>query len=215
MRAIHVAPAFALVVASLVVAAFAACGGSSQAPVGGNASSGGSSSGATSSGSSSGSSSGASSGGSSSGTGSSGAGSSGGSSSGSGVPEGGLPVTPGQIECGSAGACATASNTCCIATDGGTSCISGATASCPTDSASLHCLEAADCASGQVCCGTYDLNAGTASTSCQTGPCGTVQFCRTSGECDNAQPCTPQSCAGQQLELCGVFSLGGYSCTAD
>jgi hypothetical protein len=132
------------------------------------------------------------------------------------IPDGGLPVTPNQIACGSTPDCDTQTSTCCISLDGGEECISGATASCPAQSASLHCLEAADCPANQVCCGTFSLTAETAASACQVGPCAEVQFCRTNGECENNQPCVPQTCEGQNLELCGLFSVPPYvTCTAN
>ncbi len=132
------------------------------------------------------------------------------------IPDGGLPVTPNQFACGSTPDCNSTTSTCCIAVDAGETCIPGASATCPAQSASLHCVEAADCPGGQVCCGTVSLSSQTASTACQVGPCGTVQFCRTNGECENNQPCVPQTCQGQNLELCGLFSVPPYvTCTAN
>jgi len=132
------------------------------------------------------------------------------------IPDGGLPVTPNQIACGATADCNNTTNTCCIQLDGGAQCIDGADASCPSDTATIHCLEAADCPGGQVCCGSYSATALTATSACQVGPCSTVQFCRTNGECENHQSCVPQTCDGEKLELCGLFSLGTFvQCTAD
>ncbi|MGO8996915.1 MAG: hypothetical protein ACLQVI_26675 [Polyangiaceae bacterium] len=136
-----------------------------------------------------------------------------------------LPGAPGTIECGQID-CAVTSNTCCANTDGGTSCVAGTTTTCPQGT--LHCAQAADCPSGQLCCATFKDTGGTVSaqTSCQTGPCGTdtqlipgAQLCATgTTECPSGSPCTKQSCEGETLQLCGLFTYSGVvnvTCTAE
>jgi hypothetical protein len=118
-----------------------------------------------------------------------------------GVPEGGAAVTPHTVACGAA-SCDTQRETCCALADGGGGCVAGSTATCPTGSAALHCTEAADCDPGSICCGNIDFQSGTPSTGCAT-TCSTFQFCGTSAECTNGEPCAVQSCFGRVVEMCG------------
>ncbi len=136
-----------------------------------------------------------------------------GSSTGSGDPDSGYVVR----KCG-AQPCDLRSNTCCLPVDGGIDasyCVGGSTTSCGSQTATYHCLGTVDCpASGNLCCGTYDLNAKTAATVCQTAACSTVQFCMTDGECQGTS-CVAQSCMGvSPLHLCGLQSQAPFSCTA-
>ena len=120
------------------------------------------------------------------------------------IPDGGVPVTPGQVECGGQ-TCNLQTNTCCALPDGGGTCPTGTT--CPSGTATIHCAEKADCTGSDVCCGTLNP-AGSADTKCGKGPCApeplTVQFCRTNSECENGKPCVVQVCQGVTLELCGL-----------
>jgi hypothetical protein len=119
------------------------------------------------------------------------------------TPDGGAPVTPHTVACGSI-TCDTQTSTCCAPLDGGTaSCANGASAQCPSGSASLHCAEAADCTGGNVCCGSIDFQTQAASTQCAAACAGGFQFCGTSGECKNGQPCVVQTCLGQKVQICG------------
>jgi hypothetical protein len=111
--------------------------------------------------------------------------------------------------------CDLRTNTCCLPTDGGVSgaeCKPGASAMCSAGTATFHCQQMSDCAKGDVCCGVYDLSAGTAQTQCQSGSCQIAQFCKTNAECRNGQSCTEQLCQGQaMLQLCGVQAALGCS----
>jgi len=111
--------------------------------------------------------------------------------------------------------CDLRTNTCCVPTDGGVSgaqCKPGTSAACSAGTATFHCQQMSDCANGDVCCGVYDLLAGTAQTQCQSGSCQIAQVCKTNGECRNGQPCTEQLCQGQAtLQLCGVQAALGCS----
>jgi len=112
--------------------------------------------------------------------------------------------------------CDPLSMTCCVPADGGTDaayCIDGTTGSCGPGVATFHCGGVADCKSGNVCCGIYDLAAQTAATVCQAAPCAIAQFCRTDAECRNAMPCIAQSCAGGAIvRICGLQSGPPYNC---
>lgn len=139
------------------------------------------------------------------------------------IPDGGEPVTPGTVQCG-ATSCTVASNTCCFEADAAATCTPGANATCSSTAATLHCLEAADCTGAQVCCGSFNIATGAATTTCKTAPCDLgpggftgAQFCRTNGECPAGERCIVQECsaggsAKQTLELCGKTAHAG--CTA-
>ena len=222
MRTIHTTLACGLLVLAAAPVALTHCSGStasspkSDAGKGGSSSGfssgGGNSSGGSSSGSSGddggGSSSGASSSGGQGGDGgnqntdggSSGGGDGGGSSSGGSttpVPEGGMPSDPGVVPCGSA-TCSAASQKCCATADAGT--CTALNSGCPTGSTSHECKEAADCASGNVCCTVY--NYGSYPYTCNLGGCptGDYQVCRTDAECGSpeagagSQKCVVQTC---------------------
>ena len=81
---------------------------------------------------------------------------------------GGLPVTPGELQCG-ASICSAPSQQCCAQLDGGGSCAES-DASCPLGTGTLKCLESADCAFGTVCCATLGLTGTTAQCS-SNGSC--------------------------------------------
>ena len=100
--------------------------------------------------------------------------------------------------------------------DGGAAwCLSGTTANCGTNAATLHCAGASDCSSGNVCCGNYDLNALTAQTFCQKPSCPVAQFCETDTECPTGVRCTPQTCGKVMLYMCGLMSKAPYNCVAN
>jgi len=109
--------------------------------------------------------------------------------------------------------------TCCLPGDAGALdaayCVGGTQTACGANIVTYHCLGAADCPiSGNVCCGVYDLNAQTAGTQCQTGPCQIAQFCMGDPECSGVK-CTAQSCQGiSPLYMCGLQSAAPYNCTA-
>ena len=123
--------------------------------------------------------------------------------------EGGLACDPGHVTCGTT-PCDVATQFCCI-TDG------GAKQTCDTDppdsgkpppatcttGSKAFCDEAADCPSGQLCCGFVGAGGGFATTcaaSCGTG----IQFCRGSAECTSGS-CVVQQCRGENVETCGSF----------
>ena len=121
--------------------------------------------------------------------------------------------------CGST-PCNLRSKTCCLPADGGLDasyCVGGNTTACGTNTATYHCLSAPDCpTSGNVCCGTYDLSASTATTVCQQSDCPGVQFCTVDSECRGNVKCVSQSCLGvSPLYLCGLQSQAPYSCKAN
>jgi hypothetical protein len=202
-----------IVVGALASPALPSCGNSPSGPGGFSDDTSSGSSGSNSSGggdSAAGSSSGSS--------GSSGAssGSSGSSSSGSssGSPDAGTShYVP---TCGTP--CDLRSETCCLPADGGADaayCLNGNSVSCGTGVGTFHCGGVADCASGEVCCGVYDLTALTAGTVCQRPNCALAQFCETNAECPNGVKCTAQSCMyGANVHLCGLKNGPPYNCVA-
>jgi hypothetical protein len=121
-----------------------------------------------------------------------------------------LPNGPGSVTCG-ADTCELDASTCCANTDGGASCAAGTTATCPQ--ATIHCAEAADCPSGQLCCGVVDITNQSLQASCSTKACLTdkdtppgAQLCAMgTSECPAGNPCTKQSCQGETVQLCGLF----------
>jgi hypothetical protein len=220
---------------SAVPLAFAHCGGTSAAPPKGNdagsntisgSGSGGSSGSGNSSGSSSGSSSGGSSGGVSPDDGS--ASSSGGSAdagdSGGGPPscvsvDGGAQCSdPLRLPCGGS-TCNTSTDYCCVenADAGGTQTCVAPNGSCSPPAAMIGCKEAADCASGAVCCGNFPRTGVQGTTSCMASCTAmqNVQICRTDDECGAKsdagalKKCVLQTCGSLTLQLCAVASFGG------
>jgi len=134
-----------------------------------------------------------------------------------------LPGDAGEVQCGAI-ACDVSANTCCAFTDGGTSCISGATATCPQ--AAVHCAQTADCTGSQVCCGVVNITNVSLVASCSAGPCNTdqdtppgAQLCASDADCTSGVKCTKQSCQGETLQLCGLFDyanpLVSVKCTAE
>ena len=114
-------------------------------------------------------------------------------------PAGGLPCDPKSIFCNGAG-CDTTSHYCCAKSATAQSCVADGT-KCADNS--LHCDEAADCASGQICCFVAkSISAGdtVCATSCSGGAF-SVQLCRTNGECGSGK-CLVQTCSGAQIQAC-------------
>ena len=127
--------------------------------------------------------------------------------------EGGLACDPGHVTCGTT-SCDLAKQFCCI--DDG-----GASLTCdddPPDSGGgpppppppngctgtkATCDEAADCPSGQICCGFVGIGGGFA-TACETSCGNGLQFCRGSAECVKGD-CVVQTCQGETVETCGSF----------
>ena len=125
--------------------------------------------------------------------------------------DGGLACDGLHIACGN-NLCDAGAQVCCI-NDGGTK--ETCTVAPVTDSGkppppnactgtSMTCDEAADCPSGQICCG-FVGSAGGFATKCQTS-CGTgLQFCHGSAECLTGE-CTVQTqCHGVTIETCSAF----------
>ena len=131
--------------------------------------------------------------------------------------------TPTVIACGS-GTCNLKTSTCCLGEDAkgnptGTCMAHGG--KCPFLTAAFNCGGAADCPSGQVCCGEADQTQGSAETVCaSTCPTmsssstqGQAQVCRGNAECQNKLSCIPQTCLGTaNLDLCGLTSAAPFSC---
>lgn len=121
--------------------------------------------------------------------------------------DGGLSCDPGKVTCGNA-SCDLAKQFCCIDD-------AGAKQTCdnyPPDSGppppngcngtKVDCDEAADCPSGQVCCGFVGAGGGF-TTSCHQGGCGTgIQMCRSTNECAS---CLVQTCRGVTMETCSAL----------
>lgn len=128
------------------------------------------------------------------------------------------PVTPynmpGMVFCYDAPACSTSSAmaVCCDAAgaDGGFSdtCVANANACAGTGSRTYACGQAADCTTGQVCCGTtktsssgkLELTGTNCAASCATGQ---TQLCVTAGECSTSgATCAGQDASGRDVGLC-------------
>jgi hypothetical protein len=131
-------------------------------------------------------------------------------------------------QCGlDAGLCDLHSNTCCLTTTLGGTCLPGANASCPSTQATVHCLQSDECPCGMSCCGDIITILGEVKSKCvpltqgqscpyvpwtstQVG----VQLCKTDAECMNGQPCIHQMCIdGAILSMCGLQSAMPLNCT--
>jgi len=128
-------------------------------------------------------------------------------------PEGGLACTPHSVACGSS-PCTTPTDVCCATsfTAGVPTGTCTATATGCGINTEVACEEAADCASGQVCCQTVAAITNNLTATCQTSCIGSYQICRSTTECTTGQ-CTPQSCgigATYDIEACGLQT----GCTA-
>jgi hypothetical protein len=116
--------------------------------------------------------------------------------------------------------------------------------SCTSQEAQFKCLQASDCASGQVCCGVANNSAGAASAGSQCedigsgGHCspvadagaqstmGSAQLCQTDAECVNHMQCVWQVCTipttvdgvsvtlMPNLTMCGIQSAAPFDCSA-
>jgi hypothetical protein len=108
---------------------------------------------------------------------------------------------------------------------------------CPhANSAALMCGGAADCPTGQKCCGSADSNTKIAQTTCQTlttsGTCpgsntttsGFAQVCKTTSECGGGMRCILQTCnvggntpapLQPQLSMCGLQAQAPFDCAAN
>jgi hypothetical protein len=117
-------------------------------------------------------------------------------------------------KCSDPNACDPHACTVCVPSDGGLDaaiCVEGATATCGKNEAVFHCASQMDCASGESCCGSYDLTGDTVTTSCHPGSCpaalplctsGSVcQLCKTAAECSSGT-CVEQSCNGSSVRFC-------------
>ncbi len=121
--------------------------------------------------------------------------------------DGGLACDPGKVTCGNT-SCDLTKQFCCI-DDAGTkqTCDNYPPDTGPPppngcNGTKVDCDEAADCPSGQVCCGFVGAGGGFA-TSCRQGGCGTgIQMCRSTNECAS---CVVQTCRGVTMETCGAL----------
>ena len=117
---------------------------------------------------------------------------------------------PGKIFCYGSLTCSSPMQVCCdlrVSADGGssfmTSCAANA-AACPTGAATYECGQAADCGSGQVCCGTQGTSGkGLKSTQCAAS-CGTgqIQLCVTKTECKTGTMCVGADLSGRDVGVC-------------
>jgi hypothetical protein len=159
--------------------------------------------------------------------------SSGGSDSGADGPTACDPYTPPM--CGTV-PCDLRSNTCCVQFDLTARCLAGNNATCNSNEATVHCLQACECGGSDVCCGQVNEILGAATSSCNaisslaSGPSGALecppypatsevvgaQLCKTDAECENGAPCVAQTCMfGAMLTMCGVQNQSGFTCTAN
>ena len=113
--------------------------------------------------------------------------------------------------------------TVCVPQNGGLDaavCMSGTDIKCGGNAATFHCASSDDCDTGEVCCGSFDLNASTLTTACAKGKCpaafplcttGTqCQLCKHDDECGGGT-CTDQVCNGNEVHFCAQNAL----CTAN
>ena len=150
------------------------------------------------------------------------------------VPSTAILDDAGGIVCGG-GSCDLTMNTCCVAADATSMCVSGHSG-CKgfggniLGAAQFECDQITDCPSGQVCCGY--LNSTSAGAKCQdvsgngnkctpapTGMMGSVQFCQKTCECKDGSACIAQSCATApgvppaKLTMCGLQSESPFNCS--
>jgi hypothetical protein len=131
-------------------------------------------------------------------------------------------------QCGVDGSlCDLHSNTCCLNTSLVGTCLPGACASCPSNQATVHCLQAGECTGGASCCGDVIRILGEVKSHCVPLVAGQscpyvpwtstqlgVQLCKTDTECKNGQPCIHQMCQyGAVLDMCGVQDAGPLNCS--
>lgn len=125
-----------------------------------------------------------------------------------------------------AGPCDLRSNTCCSTSALIGTCLPCANAKCPTDQATIHCLQSLECGPGLSCCGDILTLFGEVKSSCKSVPDGGtcpyvpwtatqigVQLCKSDAECKNGQPCVHQTCTmGAVLDMCGLQSAAPLNC---
>jgi hypothetical protein len=143
--------------------------------------------------------------------------------------EGSVPYT--APSCNGTDPCDLRSNTCCLGYGAsglvGT-CTGGSNATCPTNEATVHCVQAVECGGGLVCCGDIITLLGQVQSTCQAIPQGSycpfaddasvsqigVQLCKTDAECTTGEPCVHQTCIyGAVLDMCGLQSGSPLNCT--
>lgn len=123
--------------------------------------------------------------------------------------DGGLPCDGLHVACGNL-QCDAGTQVCCI-NDGGTkeTCTpvqqdGGKPPPNVCTATKMACDEAADCPSGQICCGFVGSGGGF-NTACQAS-CGTgLQFCHGSAECSSGSCTVMPNCHGVTIETCGSF----------
>jgi hypothetical protein len=131
--------------------------------------------------------------------------------------------------CGS-GPCDLRTHTCCITLSLTATCVAGTGASaCPSNQASVHCLQSCECGGTKSCCGVENTLIGAVTAECQEVPNGgfcsphpqtsteaSAQFCKTDAECKNGQACIAQTCEfGAMFNICGVQSQAPFDCKAN
>jgi hypothetical protein len=132
--------------------------------------------------------------------------------------------------CNGTATCDLRTHTCCLANSAsglvGT-CVDGTCMDCPSNEATVHCLQSAECPTGLSCCGDIITILGQVKSSCVNVPQGGscpyvpatlaqvgVQLCKTDAECMNGQPCVHQTCIyGAILDMCGLQSGAPLNCT--
>jgi hypothetical protein len=132
-------------------------------------------------------------------------------------------------DCGSE-KCDLRTHTCCVSVSLQTMCVPGTGSdACPSNQASVHCLDSCECPAGKVCCGVENTLIGAVYSECQAVPnpgyCSpypqtsteaSAQFCSRDDECRNGQKCIAQTCEfGAMFNICGLQSQDPFQCKAD
>jgi hypothetical protein len=122
--------------------------------------------------------------------------------------------------------CDLRSNTCCVDLSLNTRCAPGHSSACHSNEVTIQCLQACECAGGQVCCGVEDTIQGVVQSKCQTVADGdlckphpqtttqaSAQLCKVTSECKNGQDCITQTCIyNATLSVCGLQSQDPFNC---
>ncbi|HEX4445652.1 MAG TPA: hypothetical protein VH044_02920 [Polyangiaceae bacterium] len=131
--------------------------------------------------------------------------------------------------CGS-GPCDLRTHTCCVTLSLAFTCVAGTGSSaCPSNQASVHCLQSCECGGTKSCCGVENTLIGAVTAECQEVPNGgfcsphpqtsteaSAQFCKTDAECKNGQGCIAQTCEFNAVfNICGVQSQAPFDCKAN
>jgi hypothetical protein len=123
--------------------------------------------------------------------------------------------------------CDLRTHTCCVSLSLVATCVAGTgTTACPSNQASIHCLQACECGGTKSCCGVENQIIGAVTAECQDVPdpgfCSphpqtstqaSAQFCKTNAECKNGQDCIAQTCEfGAMFSICGLQSQAPFDC---